>query len=430
MHRSVKGLALLAVVPLALAACGSDSEESTSGGASIDPSSVSGTVQFWDTSDSTSEAPAFQKLIESFQAEYPNIKVEYTNVPFSEAQNKYKTAAQAGNAPDVLRAEVAWTPEFASLGYLQPLDETPLGQNTDAYLPTALSSNQYEGQLWGVPQVTDAPALLCNNDLLAKAGVSVPKTWDDVKSGAAAVTGAGATFLYGPTGGYFTLPYIYSQGGDMLDTEAKKILINDPQSVAGFQTALDLIAANAMVKPDVNDAYNNQQKLFKEGQVACVTNGPWSIADDLSGPAFADPNNLSVNLIPNGAETGASPIGGHNYVVYAGSKNLDPSYVFIEYMNSQASQVALAEEVGLLPTLEAAYTDVAASTSPNAKFVTAFKPVMDAAKARPWIPELGQVFTSMDEQWIKMYTGEVTAQQGADNVAKAWQAFLPSDYTD
>ena len=35
----------------------------------------------------------------------------------------------------------------------------------------------------------------------------------------------------------------------------------------------------------------------------------------------------------------------------------------------------------------------------------------------------------MDEEWINMYTGKATAQEGADAIAKAWTEFLP-DYTD
>ena len=46
-------------------------------------------------------------------------------MPFDQAQNKFKTAAESGSgAPDILRAEVAWVPEFASLGYLYALDGT------------------------------------------------------------------------------------------------------------------------------------------------------------------------------------------------------------------------------------------------------------------------------------------------------------------
>ena len=36
----------------------------------------------------------------------------------------------------------------------------------------------------------------------------------------------------------------------------------------------------------------------------------------------------------------------------------------------------------------------------------------------------------MDQQWRKMYLGQVGAQQGADSMAQAWLVFLPKDYVD
>src|SRR5262245_4993159 len=102
------------------AACGSDNKTSTP---AAEPE---GTVTWWDTSDATNEAPKFKELISQFEAKYPKIKINYVNVPFDQARDKFKTAAASGaGAPDVMRAEVAWTPEFASLGYLQKLDGTP-----------------------------------------------------------------------------------------------------------------------------------------------------------------------------------------------------------------------------------------------------------------------------------------------------------------
>lgn len=429
MHRRTRFLAAAVALPLALAACGGSSETGTSR-SSVPASSVTGTITYWDTSDVTSEAPAFQKLIQGFEAKYPNIKVNYVNVPFAEAQAKFKAAAQAGDAPDVMRSEYAWTPEFAGLGYLEPLDDTALNTGLDDYLPAALASNQFQGQLWGVPQVADAPALLCNSSVLQRAGVPVPKSWNDMKDGAAKVKAIGATFTYAPPGAFFTMPYLYSYGGDLLDTTTKKILVNDPQSVQGFQTALDLISAGAAVSPDPLNANAVQQQLFADGLLACVVNGPWSIAKTLSGPGFTDPANLTINPTPAGSQKGASPIGGHNYTVYAGSQNKDADYLFIEFMNSEASQVQLAETLGLLPSRVSAFKDVETSSAPTARYVTAFRPILDSARARPWIPELGQIFPPMDVEWIKMYTGQVTAQQGADSMAASWKTFLPTDYTD
>ena len=181
MYRWVNGCAAVVLLSLGLTACAGETAtpEGTATG-SVDPSALTGTVTFWDTADPTTEAPVFQKLIAGFEQQYPNIDVEHVIVPFAEAQDRFRKAAQAGQGPDVMRADVGWTTEFAALGYLQPLTETPLAAGEDAFLPVAWASNEFDDDLWGVPQVTDAPALLCNRDLLAKAGVAVPKTWQDV----------------------------------------------------------------------------------------------------------------------------------------------------------------------------------------------------------------------------------------------------------
>ncbi|MGH3741591.1 MAG: extracellular solute-binding protein, partial [Micromonosporaceae bacterium] len=136
-------------------------------------------LTWWDTSDPKNEGPAFKKLIGKFNKKYPNVKINYQSVPFGEAQNKFKTAAEAEKgAPDILRAEVAWVPEFASLGYLYALDGTDLLKEEIDFLETPMSSNKHNGKTYGVPQVTDSLALLYNKALLEKAGVdSPPKTW-------------------------------------------------------------------------------------------------------------------------------------------------------------------------------------------------------------------------------------------------------------
>ncbi|MBA3782011.1 MAG: extracellular solute-binding protein, partial [Nocardioides sp.] len=146
MRRMLPGIAGIAALALALAACGGDgsteSDNPPAGGDSADPGSLEAELTWWDTSDPTNEGPTFKKLIDKFNETYPNVKINYQSVPFGEAQNKFKTAAEAGSgAPDILRAEVAWVPEFAASGYLYALDgTTALDAN---FLETPLSSNVY-----------------------------------------------------------------------------------------------------------------------------------------------------------------------------------------------------------------------------------------------------------------------------------------------
>ncbi len=134
-----------------------------------------GTVTWWDTSNVTNEAPTYKAIAEDFEKANPDVKVKYVNVPFDEAQNKFKTAAGASGAPDVMRSEVAWTPEFAKLGYLAPLDGTAALEDEDDFQPSLIEQAKYEGKTYAVPQVTDTLALFYNKKMFEKAGSSRPR---------------------------------------------------------------------------------------------------------------------------------------------------------------------------------------------------------------------------------------------------------------
>ena len=219
-------------------------------------------------------------------------------------------------------------------------------------------------------------------------------------------------------------PLLWQNGGSVLSEDQKTATFN---SDAGVKS-LDLLRAMAV---DDKSMYLDQTdekypQLMYDGKVAMIINGPWAVADITSGPSFKDPTNLGVAMTPAGPSPAGSPVGGHNYVIYAGSKNLEPSYLFVQYMNSADSQAFIAGKLGLLPTRGAAYDLPEAQKN---QFVPQFKTVLEQATPRPWIPEGGQIFTAMDEHWIKMYTGAETAQAGADAIAAAWKKILPTDWS-
>lgn len=93
MRRGITATALVAALALAATACGSDDESGSSGKSSGE---LSGTVTWWDTSSVGSEDKVFKKIAEGFEKLHPKVDVKYVNVPFGDAQNKFKNAAQAG----------------------------------------------------------------------------------------------------------------------------------------------------------------------------------------------------------------------------------------------------------------------------------------------------------------------------------------------
>ncbi|GAB3971504.1 extracellular solute-binding protein [Streptomyces sparsus] len=420
MRRGIGTTALVAALALAATACGgSDGEEEKKDSGS---GKLSGTVTFWDTSNEA-EKGVYKKIAEDFTKKHPDVTVKHVSVDFGEANNKFKNAAGGNSgAPDVMRTEVAWVADFANLGYLAPLDDTAAVDDKDDYLESAWGSTQFDGKTYAVPQVTDTLALFYNKRILEEAGVEVPESLEQLKKDAPKVkdkTGATSLYLRGDDP-YWFLPYLYGEGGDMLDADAKKVTIDEPAGVEAFATMKDLVDSKAAIT-DLTDGWDNGQTAFKNGDAAMMINGPWAIEDSLAGKEFKDKSNLGVAAVPAGSKAQGAPQGGWNLSVYAGSDNLDASYEFAKYMSSAEVQQRTTEELSLLPTRKSVYEIDSVKTNEMVEF---FKPAVDKAVQRPWIAEGNSLFEPIKVAQQEVLSGKSSPEEAAEQTGDAYRKIL------
>jgi arabinogalactan oligomer / maltooligosaccharide transport system substrate-binding protein len=406
----------LTLATLLLAACGGSS---SSGGGS-----PSGNLTFWYTEGKTEE-PAILKIVSDFNATHPKIHVTAQYVDFNSAHDKFTTAAKAGSgAPDIIRTDIAWTSEFAKDGYLLDLTNKIDGGTGD-FLPAPLAYNEYNGKLWGVPEVTDFLVLYYNKALVP----TPPTTLDELRTMAKTLTDKGkGQYGFATEGGsYFVTPWLFADGGGLVSDDGKTIFVNNAQSVSGFQRLLDLVKDGSVLPIDFKNGYTNADEGFKSGKVAMIFNGPWQASDLVSGSAFTGANaaNFGVAAIPTGTagDVPRSPTGGQNYSIYAGTSSPAAAVVFLNYLDSTQSQIAVATANGTLPTRNAAYADAGVTSN---KTIAAFKPLLTSAKSRPVNPNAGTIFTAFDADIQNALTGKDTAQNALDNVAKDWAPLFNS----
>ncbi len=426
MRRGISAVAMAAAIAIGVTACGSGGGGGGNGDAAAkDPSSVSGSITYWDTSDATAEAPAYKALIAKFEAKYPKIKVNYENIPFADVENKFKASAQSGKgAPDVMRADVGLIPEYASLSYLAPLDGTAALTDTADFLPGPVNTTKYNGKTYAAPSVTDTLGLLYNKKVFRQAGIAgPPATWDELIADAKTIkdkTGVTGTYVNPDT--YFLMPLLFGEGADLADPNGKKVTVNSPEAVKAVTEAKKIYDTSSE-KIDFASAYDNMQAAFKNGKVAMVVQGPWSVSDDLTGTAFkGDEADLGYAPVPAGsAGKPQAPTGGHDLVVYAGSKNLAADYLFTQFMTSAESQRFIAQKNGTLPTRASAYT---AEVTKDPK-IAGFQPIMKTARPRVALPQVGSLFTPLQQEYVKILQGQETVQAGLDNAAKQFGKLLP-----
>ncbi|MEU6004846.1 extracellular solute-binding protein [Streptomyces sp. NPDC047453] len=419
MRRGIAATALVASLALAATACGG----SDNGGKADGPV----TITWWDTSNATNEAPTYQALVKQFEAANKDIKVKYVNVQFDQAQNKFDTAAGSKGAPDVLRSEVGWTPAFAKKGYFVPLDGTEALADQDKFQPSLIKQAQYEGKTYGVPLVTDTLALVYNKALFKKAGITeAPKTWDELKSAAAKIKDkTGVDGYWGSTQAYYAQNFLYGEGADTVDADAKKITVNSAPAKKAYGTWLGMFDGKGLHKADTTaDAYAHIQDAFVGGKVAAIVQGPWEITNFYKGSAFTDKSNLGIATVPAGSTGKAgAPTGGHNLSVYAGSDKAhqDAALKFVRWMTSAKTQEAIALKNSTLPTRDDAYT-AEVKADPG---IAGYQGVLPAAQPRPALPEYSSLWGPLETELAKVAAGKESLDKGLGNAELAISKLLP-----
>jgi arabinogalactan oligomer/maltooligosaccharide transport system substrate-binding protein len=324
-----------------------------------------------------------------------------------------------------MRAEIAWTAQFASLGYLANIEKMVSAADRADYLPSAFAYNVYAGHVWGIPQVTDAPALLYNKAMFKAAGISgAPTSMDQLTADCTKLGDGKGIFLRGDS--YFLQPWIWAYGGGLLDAGKKKILINSAGSVAGLTAYNKLFHSScAFEDKDLTDDYGNMETAFENGQVGMIVNGPWATAELLAGSAFKDQSNFGIAPMPAGPKGQGSPVGGHNYVIsrqtLKKTGQTQAAYFFIQWLNQPAQQAQLAIKNNLVVSRKSTYNIPALKKN---RILQDFLQVMKKATARPVIPEGGQIYTDFTPNFQKVLSGDLSPQAGLDAVASAWGKFL------
>ncbi|MFV9566886.1 ABC transporter substrate-binding protein [Thermoanaerobacter mathranii] len=403
----------LALIVTLIAGCGSNTSSSTSSNTSKDETV---TITYSAGKDST---PATQKLIEAFEKKYPNIKVKFQELPNStdDQHNSYVTALSAGDSSiDVLAMDIIWTPEFAAADWLLPLDDKFTEEMREKFLPGPVEAVTYNGHVWAVPRFTDAGVLYYRKDIID----TPPKTWDELIQMSKENVGKGGT-KYGIVfqGNQYeglvcdALELIGSNGGSVL--EGDKVTINTPQAVAGLQYLIDLVK----IAPPGVTTYQEEEarNVFQQGEAIFMRNWPyaWSLVNGDDSPIKGK---VGIAPIPKGknGQAGTPVLGGWNLGINKYSKHPEEAWKFIEFVTSEEGQKITALEGGNLPTIKSLYQDeeVLAKNPYWADFYDAFI----TAKPRPVSPFYPQMSDSMQINFHKALTGEITAQQAIQNIEK------------
>lgn len=400
-RRAHLALASMLVLPLALGACGGDSEGggSSGGGAT--------TLRVLDYYNNDPGRTVWQKAIEAC-GQQAGVTISREAVPGASLIQKVLQQASSRTLPDVLMLDNPDLQQIAATGALAPLDT--FGLDANGYAQGVVDASTHEGKLYGLQPITNTIGLFYNKDMLSKAGVQPPQTWDELRSTAKKLTSGGTYGLAfsAPAnyeGTWQFLPFMWSNGGDEKN-------IATPETAQALQLWVDLMDDGSVSKSALNWTQADVNDQFRAGKAAMMVNGPWQF------PVLDENKSVQYAVVkipaPAAGKPVVAPLGGETWTVpQTGNKDKQAlAAKVVACLNSDESQLSLGKDTQTIPTKTALLAQYG-STNPN---MQGFIEQIPTARART-----GQLGADWPEAATKIYTAFQAALTGQAAPAEALQ---------
>ncbi|MGI6611287.1 MAG: ABC transporter substrate-binding protein [Limnochordia bacterium] len=144
------------------------------------------TVMDWRINSTKTMQAYFARLKELYEAEHPDVEVNYIEVSMNMLLDKLLTGVVTGTAPDVTTLSMLWARDLFEEGVI--LDLTDLVQRTpthtpDKFIPATQLYNQLNGRIFGATIAMDEAVLYFNLDHFEETGLNTDPygitSWDE-----------------------------------------------------------------------------------------------------------------------------------------------------------------------------------------------------------------------------------------------------------
>ncbi|MGZ4386164.1 MAG: extracellular solute-binding protein [Gaiellaceae bacterium] len=288
-----------------------------------------------------------------FEASHPGVKIKRQYVPFANLNTKLLTQAAGHALPNLLAVDNPFVSTMISTGQVVPISGLK-GFSTKGYYPAVINEGLANGKYYSMPVAgANSIALIYNIAMLKAANVSPPKTWDQLRAAAKALTtsdhyGIGLTCEAGEDTTWQWEPFFWSNGG--------KATFANVASAPGVQALTlwkQLIDDGSASKDCLNwsqtPAVSTQ---FIDGKAAMMVNGPWNFPTMNQNHMFYG---KQFGIVPVPVRVAGQhvvvPLGGEDWMISksGGTAAQQAAFEYINGMQAPAMELKLAKLFGYLP---------------------------------------------------------------------------------
>ena len=347
MGRRVVSIAVLAVLAVVVAACGS--------GSSSGPPTLN-LYTFTAGSGGAFEA-AVKDCNQKAEGRY-RIRIEELppNADDQREQLARRLAAKDASI-DIAALDVIFTGEFAEAKWILPFPEEEAQRVRQGTIASTVETGTYQDRLYAAPYTSNTQLLWYRKDRVD----SAPRTWKEMFDQARELgEGEGVIEIQAAQAEGYVVWFnalVQSAGGRILSSPTKVDLADGPT-----RAALEVMQTAS--RPPFADPSQPTQ-AEDEGRIAFETGGPsfmvnypfiFPSAKENAPDVF---KNIAAARFPSVSESepSAPPLGGLNLAVGAYTENEDEAFEAAMCVREPRNQLLATELGGLPPTQESLYTD-------------------------------------------------------------------------
>ena len=409
---------MFAVVTLAAAGCGGDdnagggsssAQQGLTTGAKKAPTleqskDAKGTITMCagkDTSGALTEA--IKLFNDKYASQGVKVKLLELAADATEVRNQFIQREQAKSSDcDVLQSDIIWIAEFAQQKWLLDMSDYANARKQE-FIPSTISSFDYDGKLWGLPQVTGAGLLYRRTDQVP----SEPATWQALYADAAKNDGfayQGAPYE-GLTCNFVELSS--AVGGRILSPDGSKAEFDSPQNLKALQFMVDGVKRGAAVKATTTYMEEPARLAFESGKATFMRNWSYAYALDKKAPKVKD--HLAVSPLPpfEGGKRGGV-LGGNGPVVSSFTKNPKAAMLWVDFWTSRETLERDAAKYALPPTMPGLYDEP--SVKKTLPYAVQLRAAVQAATSRPVSPVYAQISEAVYKNVNKALSGQSSPQ--------------------
>ncbi len=301
------------------------------------PAKTTDEVIFW-TLQMNDFAPYMNGVIEEFEAQNPDIKIKWIDVPFSEGEKRTLASVLSDNPPDLVNLNPDFSAILAQKGALQEIEPT----QTTQYVPEIIETLKYNGKIYSLPWYATSAITIYNKDLIAKANVPVPKTYEQI--------GQIAQQIKTKTNSYVFLPNI-SENDTMLKILNKYGInsaenINSKESVEIFNFFKDMYIKGLIPKESITQTHREAlEKYMSENIMLFQAGANFLNMIKENAPSTYAHTDVAPQIV---GKLGQNDFSLMNFVIPLRAKHKEEALKFALFLTNNKNQLELAKLTNVL----------------------------------------------------------------------------------